>query len=100
MPSTSSHARAPFRRAVQIALVVAWCALIYWFSDQPDLRVSDDDALDLVLRKSAHMVVFGVLAVLVLETLRGRGPRRRSHVAVAWPTRPSTNVWCHSSDAA
>ena len=35
------------------------------FSAQPDLRISPDPGLDFVLRKAAHMAVFGVLALLI-----------------------------------
>ncbi|MBC7461922.1 MAG: VanZ family protein [Thermoleophilia bacterium] len=38
--------------------------MIFWFSNQPDLRVSSDDLVDFVVRKAAHMLVFGVLALL------------------------------------
>lgn len=45
-------------------------SLIFAASHRPDLRVSDDDMLDFVLRKAAHLVVFGVLAVLVARLVQ------------------------------
>lgn len=84
MPGTSNPAATPFRRIVRIGLVLAWSALIFVASDQPDLRVSSDDALDLVLRKCAHMLVFGVLLVLIAHLLRGEGIRARSAIGAAW----------------
>lgn len=84
MPVPSSHARTPFRRSAPFVAVFAWCALIFAASDRPDLRVSGDDLVDFVLRKSAHMVVFGVLFVLVARALRGEGASRRPAMVVAW----------------
>lgn len=70
MPDSSSRARPLLRHVLWPALVLAWCGLIWLASDQPDLRISDDHLLDLVLRKSAHLAVFGVLAALLLKLLR------------------------------
>jgi VanZ family protein len=71
---------------LRIVAVAAWCGLIFVASDQPNLRVSDDDLLDLVLRKSAHLAVFGVLAALVAGALAPRGVPARSKLVVAWLT--------------
>ena len=84
MPVPSSHAATPFRRAARFVAVLAWCALIYAASDRPDLRVSDDDALDFVLRKTAHVFVFGVLVVLIERALHGEGWSWRRSVPAAW----------------
>lgn len=58
--------------------MVAWCALIFLLSAQPDLRIARHDMLDLVLRKAAHMGEFGVLALLASMTLaqEGAGPAK------------------------
>lgn len=72
MPVSSNNAPTPFRRITRFVAVAAWCALIYAASDRPDLRVSGDDLLDLVLRKAAHVAVFGVLLVLVHRALDRR----------------------------
>lgn len=47
----------------------AWCALIFYFSSIPDLKVSDG-LLDLVLRKIAHMSEFFILSWLAFRTFR------------------------------
>jgi VanZ family protein len=84
MPSTSNHASTPFRRTVRIAAIIVWCGVIFAASSRPDLRVAHDDLLDLVLRKAAHMVVFGVLVLLVQHALRAeRIPAVRA-AAAAW----------------
>jgi len=44
--------------------VLAWAALIFAFSAQPDLRFVEDDVLDFVVRKVGHAGVFGILALL------------------------------------
>lgn len=84
MPDSSSHARTPFRRAGRVLAAIAWAGLIFAASSRADLRVSDDDLLDLVLRKAAHLFVFGVLAVLVARVLRGEGLGARTTLASAW----------------
>jgi VanZ family protein len=84
MPGSSSHARTPFRRAGRVLAAIAWAGLIFAASSRPDLRVSDDDLLDLVLRKAAHLFVFGVLAVLVARVLRGEGLGSRATLGWAW----------------
>ncbi len=86
MPVSSSHAPTPFRRAARFVAVLAWCGLIYAASDRPDLRVASDDLLDFVLRKAAHMFVFGVLLVLVWRAIRGERWTFGASLAVAWIT--------------
>jgi VanZ family protein len=75
----------PVRSAIRWLAVAAWMAAIFLFSNQPNLRVSDEPGLDFVVRKVGHFVVFGVLAVLLFEALAGPGPgrtqRRRALVA-------------------
>lgn len=70
MPRTSTRRRHPLRSLLPAVLVAVWAGMIFWFSDQPDLTVSSNDFADLVLRKAAHMFVFGVLLVLVWSMLR------------------------------
>jgi VanZ family protein len=65
----------------------AWAGLIFVLSSQPGLRISPDDALDLVLRKLAHAAVFGVLALLVRSAL------------VRWPV-PRPSAWALAITAA
>lgn len=84
MPDSSSPVAAPFRRIVRAGLVIAWAGLIFAASHRPDLRVADDDLLDFVLRKCAHMLVFGVLAVLVARLVRGEGGSRAAALVTAW----------------
>lgn len=84
MPDSSSPAPAPFRRAARLALAFAWAGLIFAASSRPDLRVSEDDLLDLVLRKLAHLFVFGVLAVLVSRAMRGGALRDTTTLMLAW----------------
>jgi len=74
MPDSSSHGALPFRRTTRFVAVAGWCALIFAASHRPNLRVADDQLLDLILRKGAHVLVFGVLAVLIVRALQA-GPR-------------------------
>lgn len=50
--------------------------LIFAFSSVPSLRVAPDWTVDYVLRKIAHMFVFGVLAALIFVAWPGRQPKR------------------------
>jgi VanZ family protein len=54
------------------AIVIA--AIIFTLSAQPNLRVADGD-VDLVLRKLAHMLVFGLLAAGCFRGLTFHGVR-------------------------
>ena len=49
--------------------VVAWAALIFAFSAQPNLTFVPDAGLDFVVRKVGHMVVFGVLALVAWRAI-------------------------------
>ena len=48
----------------RLAPPLALMGLIWFLSAQPDLHSGLDDTLDLVLRKLAHMSVFGALLLL------------------------------------
>jgi hypothetical protein len=57
------------RTALAWVPAVAWAALIFIASAQPDLRFVPDATLDLVVRKVGHMAVFGILALLLWRAL-------------------------------
>ena len=57
--------------------VLAWAGAIFAFSAQSDLRFVPDDGLDFVVRKLAHMAVFGVLALLVWRAIAMTTERAR-----------------------
>lgn len=63
------------------APAVAWAALIFLLSAQPDLRVVSDTGLDLVVRKLGHLGVFGILALLLFRALAGTTARHRPWAA-------------------
>ena len=84
MPVPSVHAATPFRRLARFVAAFAWCGLIFAASDRPDLRVSSDDLLDFVLRKTAHVLVYAVLFVLFERALRGERWARRGSIPAAW----------------
>lgn len=60
---------------------LAVMALIWFLSDQPDLHSGLDSALDLLLRKLAHMVVFGTL---LLAWWWAIGPRAAVAITLAY----------------
>ena len=51
---------------------LAWMGLIYYLSAQPDLPHAPDPSLDTVLKKTAHALVYGMLAWLYLRALSPR----------------------------
>src|SRR5665213_2630377 len=59
------------------APVVAWAALIFLLSAQPNLRFVSDAGLDFVVRKLGHVGVFGILALLLWRALAGTTAWRR-----------------------
>lgn len=52
---------------------LAWMGFIFWLSAQPDLPRAPEPWLDKVVKKSGHVVLYGVLAWLYLGALRGNG---------------------------
>ncbi len=54
--------------------VVVWMGLIFAFSAQPGLRVSDDPGVDGPIRHVAHVVVYAVLAMALLRALSWGAP--------------------------
>jgi VanZ family protein len=66
---------------------VAQAALIFVLSAQPDLHLAEQPALDFLLHKLGHLVVYGLLAAFVawaLEAPRGAAPGRRSGARRWW----------------
>ncbi|MCI3927164.1 VanZ family protein [Paenibacillus sp. TRM 82003] len=83
------------RKMIWWALVVLWCGFIFAATASPaatgdstqgliqrviDLPAEQAERLNLIIRKSTHAVVFGVLAALLFMAL---GASRRSYFA-AW----------------
>ncbi len=59
---------------------LAWMGLIFFLSAQPDLPHAPSSLLDLLLKKTAHAFVYGVLTWLYLRAMsagRGRPPSDR-----------------------
>ncbi|MBI3292297.1 MAG: VanZ family protein [Elusimicrobia bacterium] len=50
--------------------VFAWCGLIFWLSSIPHLQ-TNLGIWDLILRKAAHLMEYGVLALLTARALSG-----------------------------
>ncbi len=52
-------------RWVPVLVMLAWAGVIFYLSSRSHVAVSDDPLWDLLTRKAAHFLVFGVLAYLV-----------------------------------
>jgi VanZ family protein len=64
---------------------VLWMGAIFTLSAQPALPHHPDTLLDLVLKKAAHVIEYGILAVLLRRALsRGRGALSRSALVIAF----------------
>lgn len=88
--STSTDLVVGWRLWLRYLLVIAWMALIFQLSATPDLRTVPlaqrfhllpsviglelTNLLEFVLRKTAHMAAFGVLAWLSFRALAGARP--------------------------
>lgn len=78
------------RTAILWGPVVAWMAVIFWFSSQPNLPKAPATWLDFVIKKGAHALVYAILAGLIWRALAnrqshpaaatGNGPVRGGHV--------------------
>ena len=56
---------------------LAQAGAIFALSSQPDLRIAPDPLLDFLIRKAAHITVFGILAVLLCYAVSDRMGGRR-----------------------
>ncbi len=78
------------KRIATWGLLVLWCLLIWYLSDQPDLRISDHNTYDFLLRKFAHMAAYGILAIIASMTALQEGARKKTSfyyaggIAFAW----------------
>jgi len=54
--------------------VVLWAGLIFFFSSRPDIPSNQIYILDFIIKKSAHMVEFGILAFLLSKAFKFKKP--------------------------
>jgi VanZ family protein len=47
--------------------VFIWVVVIFYFSSLPDLKSNFEPTIDFILRKTAHMIEFGILVCLLLR---------------------------------
>jgi VanZ family protein len=71
------HSRAYGPWALAWGPVIAWAALIFLASAQPNLVVVQDVTLDLIVRKLGHAGVFGILALLLWRAIATTSRVRR-----------------------
>lgn len=51
-------------RLVPLVVMLAWAGVIFFLSSRSHMAITDDPVWDLITRKTAHIVVFAVLAYL------------------------------------
>ena len=56
--------------------VFLWCGLIFFFSSLPQLPLAPKTWQDFLIKKTAHMVEFGVLYLLVFRAFRFSSSRK------------------------
>ncbi|MFA6410195.1 MAG: VanZ family protein [Candidatus Buchananbacteria bacterium] len=57
------------KKVINWLAVIAWLAVIFYFSNQPNLKSEFEPLWDLIFRKIAHMAEFFVLAYLFFNAL-------------------------------
>lgn len=58
------------KKIIRWAAVILWMAVIYYFSDQPDLKSSLPTLWDFIFRKIAHVSEYFVLTYLIFLAMR------------------------------
>jgi VanZ family protein len=53
-------------------LLVLWCSVIFYFSSLPDLRITDKNILDFIVRKLAHISEYFILYALAFNSIRNK----------------------------
>lgn len=53
--------------------VIAWMGMIYYFSNQPDLKTALEPGWDYILRKGAHFLEYFTLCYFLYRAIRGHG---------------------------
>jgi VanZ family protein len=66
------HAPRPWARGVRWLAVLGWMGLIFFASSQPHLPRLAEGIFDLLAKKTAHAMEYGILATLLLWALAGR----------------------------
>jgi VanZ family protein len=60
-----------FKRVIYTWLpVIVWAGVIFAFSSQPTGQVSHVDWQDFVVKKTAHLVVYGIFTILLFRAFR------------------------------
>ncbi|MFA5070712.1 MAG: VanZ family protein [Patescibacteria group bacterium] len=62
---------------------ILWAGLIFYLSSLPNLKSGFPDVWDFILRKAAHMIEFGILAILALRIgLKGENQGKIKYVYI------------------
>jgi len=74
----------PLRHIPWCVLPWLWMGVIFWLSSQPTLPSPPEAWLDLLLKKGAHMIVYGILAMLWYHCNPRRWGSKRWIYVAAW----------------
>jgi VanZ family protein len=67
-------------RAAGVLAAIAWCAYLWWMSDDPGFQAGSRVGPNAVLHNLAHVPAFGLLALLLAIAL----PRRAGWAVTEW----------------
>lgn len=57
-------------------LLILWIGVIFYLSNQPDLKSGFESQMDFVLRKLAHITEYGILTFLAWRVASDRGEKK------------------------
>jgi VanZ family protein len=77
---------------------LAWMAVIFWFSAQPDLPHVPDALLDFLVKKSAHALEYAVLTGLLWRAVARTWPGLRGERRAVLLTGAATVVYAASDE--
>lgn len=64
------------------ALLIFWMGVIFYFSNQPDLKSGLESSLDFILRKFAHIAEYAILTYLAWQAI-GDGAKSKKYLIYA-----------------
>lgn len=72
------------KKTEPIISVILWCSVIFYFSSIPGLQSGFFSAIDLILRKSAHITEYAILTFLWFRVLINFSYNKKKAIASAF----------------
>lgn len=71
-----------FKNIFNWVLLIFWMGVIFYFSNQPDLKSGFENQLDFILRKAAHIAEYAILTYLAWQAI-GDGAKSKKYLTYA-----------------